>query len=83
MMDAAKRTYALPCDTLFRFEQEIPPGKRSAKMAELIEAWINQREQEALRHSVIEGCQEMWDVMADTAEEWEPLDREVDLVLGK
>jgi hypothetical protein len=82
-MELAKRTYALPAETLKRFEQHIPPGKRSAKVAELIEDWIRQREREALRQNIIEGCQEMWDVYLQTAREWEPLDREADRVLDQ
>src|SRR5437016_3959250 len=82
-METEKRTYALPSKMLQRFEQEIGPGKRSAKVAELIEAWIREREREALRQNIIEGCREMWDVYLETAEEWEPLDREVDRVLDQ
>ena len=48
-MGAEKRTYAIPTVTLKRFEQEIAPGQRSDKVAELIEAWICEREREALR----------------------------------
>ena len=77
-MEMSKRTYALPAQTLKRFEQEISPGKRSAKVAELIEDWIREREREALRQNIIEGCREMWDVYLETAQEWEPLDREAD-----
>lgn len=80
-MKLAKRTYARPTETLKRFEQEIAPGKRSAKVAELIENWIRERERQALRQNIIEGCREMWDVYRETAQEWEPLDREVDRVL--
>ena len=37
-METAKRTYALPSQTLRRFEGKIAPGKRSAKVAELMAA---------------------------------------------
>jgi hypothetical protein len=80
-LKTAKRTYALPAQVLERFEHEIAPGKRSAKVAELIESWIREREREALRQNIAEGCREMWDVYLETAKEWEPLDREVDRVL--
>lgn len=80
-METAKRTYALPARTLKRFEKEIAPGKRSAKVAELIEGWIDERERDALRQNIIEGCREMWDVYLETAQEWEPLDQEADRVL--
>ncbi len=82
-METAKRTYALPAQTLKRFEREIAPGKRSAKVAELLEAWMREREREALRQDIIEGCREMWDVYMETAKEWEPLDREVDRALDQ
>lgn len=82
-MDMEKRTYALPAQTLKRFEQQIAPGKRSAKVAELIEDWIRERERQALRQNIIEGCREMWDVYLETAQEWGPLDREADRVLDQ
>ena len=82
-MATAKRTYALPFKTLKRFENEIAPGKRSAKVAELIEGWIREREREALRLNIIDGCREMWDVYLDSAHEWEPLDKEADHALDE
>jgi metal-responsive CopG/Arc/MetJ family transcriptional regulator len=80
-MDVAKRTYVLPSDVLQRFEKVIAPGKRSAKVAEILEEWIHEREQEALRQDIIEGCKDMWEVYLKTAHDWEPLDREVDSLL--
>lgn len=77
-MNTEKRIYALPTETISRFEREIAPGKRSAKVAELIEGWIVERERETLRQEIIEGCREMWDVYLDTAREWEQIDSEVD-----
>lgn len=82
-MKTAKRTYALPSQTLERFEQAIAPGKRSAKVAELLEGWIRERERDALRQNIIEGCREMWDVYLETARDWEPLDQEADRVLDQ
>lgn len=76
-METEKRTYALPAQTLKRFEQEIAPGKRSAKVAELIETWIREREREALRQDIIEGCREMGEIYLEMAQEWEPLEEEV------
>ena len=40
-----------------------------------------EREREALRQNIIEGCREMGDVYLETARDWEPLDREVDHAL--
>jgi hypothetical protein len=76
-MKTAKRTYALPSGTLERFEQEIEPGKRSAKVAELIEDWIRGREREALRQNIIDGCREMNEVYLEVAKEWEGADDEL------
>ena len=77
-MILAKRTYALPSETVAKFEAEIAPGQRSAKIAELIEAWMKEREREVLRRDIEEGCREMWDLYLQTAREWEPLEAEVD-----
>jgi hypothetical protein len=77
LMGTAKRTYALPSQTLKRFEQEIAPGKRSAKVAELIEGWIREREREALRQNIIEGCHEMNELLLEIAREWEGADDEL------
>ncbi len=76
-MEKAKRTYALPEQTLKRFEREVAPGKRSAKVAELIEGWIREREREALRQNVIEGCREMNEIYLQVAKEWEGADDEL------
>ena len=76
-METAKRTYALPSQTLKRFEREIAPGKRSAKVAELIEGWIREREREALREDIISGCREMDELYREVAKEWQGADDEL------
>jgi hypothetical protein len=76
-MEMAKRTYALPSQTLKRFEGQIAPGKRSAKVAELIETWTREQEREALRESIIEGCREMNAINLEVAKEWEGADDEL------
>ena len=76
-MKLAKRTYVLPPETVSRFEAEIAPGQRSAKVAELIEDWIREREREALRRDIIEGCREMNAILLETAKEWEGADDEL------
>ena len=48
-MKLAKRTYALPPDTVSKFEAAVRPGQRSAKIAELIETWMQEQAREALR----------------------------------
>lgn len=73
-MKTAKRTYTLPIGTLKRFEQEIAPELRSAKVAELIEGWLHERECELLRQDIIEGCREMSEIYLEVAREWEKTD---------
>lgn len=80
-MELTKRTYTLPITILERFEREVAPGKRIAKVAALMEDWIRECDREALQQNIIEGCREMWDVYLETAKEWETLDREVGCVL--
>ncbi len=82
-MNLMKRTYALPPDMLARFERSVDPGGRSAVVAALLTEWLAEREREALRRDIEEGCREMWDVYRDTAQEWEPLDREADCTLDR
>ena len=77
-MNSEKRTYVLPAETLQRFEREVAPGKRSAKVAELIESWIAEHERQTIRQDIIAGCSDMWDVYLDTAREWAQIDCEVD-----
>jgi hypothetical protein len=76
-MALAKRTYALPHEAVAKFEAMVGPGRRSARIAEMIEAWTAEREREALRRDVIEGCKEMGAIYLDMAHEWEPLEEEV------
>jgi hypothetical protein len=80
-MKLQKRTFVLPTETLSRFEATVAPGRRSAKIAELIEAWIKAHEREALRRDIAEGCRDMWDVYTETAREWEPLEADLDRTL--
>jgi hypothetical protein len=77
-MRLLKRTYSLPPQTLAKFESEIAPGQRSAKIAELLDAWMQEREREALRRDIEEGCRAMADIYLEVAQEWEPLEAEVD-----
>jgi hypothetical protein len=82
-MRLAKRTYALPSDTIERFEEVVGPGKRSAVVAQLVAEWLAEREREALRRDIEEGCREMWEIYLETAQQWGPLDAEVDRALGR
>jgi len=72
-----KRTYALPPDTIDRFEQAVDPGHRSRVISELIREWLAQREREAVRQEIIKGCEDMAAVYQDIEHEWHPVDEEL------
>lgn len=76
-MGLIKRTYVLPPDVLEQFEREVKPGHRSTVIAELIRHWLDERRRQHLRAQVIEGCQEMADVMEEIEQEFAPLDEEI------
>ena len=80
-MKLLKRTYALPPDTLERFEQVVAPGRRSAVIAELLREWIEERQREALRREVIEGCRDMAELYLEVEREYHPLEEEVQRAL--
>ena len=77
----AKRTYVLPPEAVVRFGTAVRPGRRSANVTELMQAWLDEQEREALRQNIIEGCREVADVYLDAAQEWQPLDEEADRAL--
>jgi metal-responsive CopG/Arc/MetJ family transcriptional regulator len=72
-----KRTYALPSQTLAKFEEVVDSGRRSAVVADLIDDYLEERKREALRRDLDEGCREMWDVYLETAKDWEATDDEL------
>ncbi len=76
-MGLLKRTYAIPQETIARFEGVVQPGKRSAVVGALIEEWVETRRLEALRREVIEGCREMAAVYLAIEAEYHPLEEEV------
>ena len=69
-MGLAKRTYSLPPDLVERFEQLLAPGERSQFLAKLIGDWLAEREREALRRELIEGCKEMAGLNEEIDREW-------------
>lgn len=77
-MPLLKRTYALPADTLERFEGAVAAGERSRALAEAIDTWVEERRRRALRAAVIEGCREMAAEYAALSEEFRPLEEEAD-----
>lgn len=81
-MGLVKRTYALPPDTLDRFERLVPPGKRGPLVAQVLGDWLERRRREQLRKEVIEGCREMADVYLRVEKDFHPLDEEVDRGIG-
>ena len=76
-MQTQKRTYALPQETVTKFEQAVSSGHRSATLAHLIEAWLEKQQEAALEREIVEGCGEMTDVYLEIQREFEPLDTEV------
>ena len=76
-MRSLKRTYALPEDTIIRFEKRVGAGKRSAVLAELMENWLGQTERKKLREEIIQGCRQMADVYLEVEREYHSLEEEV------
>jgi hypothetical protein len=76
-MKSLKRTYALPSQTLAKFEHAVAPGKRSTLVASLMEEWLAEQEREALRRDIVAGCEDMWDIYLTLEKEWHPLEEEV------
>lgn len=76
-MGLAKRTYSLPPDLLERFEQLLAPGARSPFIAKLIGDWLAEREREALRRDLMEGCKEMSSLYQEIEQEWHSASEEV------
>jgi hypothetical protein len=76
-MSLAKRTYSLPPDVVRRFERTLPPGERSQFLAKLIGDWLAEREREALRRELLEGCREMAGTYEETDREWSSASDEV------
>lgn len=81
-MALEKRTYTLPPESLGPFERAVPAGQRSAVIAALMRAWLEQREQEALRNEIILGCREMAAEYRRIEKEFHPLEEEVERELS-
>jgi metal-responsive CopG/Arc/MetJ family transcriptional regulator len=82
-MRLLKRTYALPPETLARFEEAVRPGKRSAVIADLLREWLEAQRREQLRREVIEGCREMAETYLEIEREYHPLEEEVHRALDE
>jgi hypothetical protein len=81
LISLVKRTYALPSDTLEHFEREIPAGKRSSVIGQLLREWLDNQERQRLREEVIEGCRKMAAVYLEVEREYHPLEEEVQRAL--
>ncbi len=70
MATVVKRTYVIPEDIIRIFESQVPAGKRSAVVVELIREWNERRNLDALRLNVIAGCLDMADVQQELMREF-------------
>lgn len=77
-MPVIRRTYALPSETVTRFEASVAPGKRSSTLAQLLDSWLEERRRARLRRAVIEGCHEMSEIYKEIEREYHPLEEEVE-----
>lgn len=77
-MALLKRTYALPAETLEQFERAVAPGKRSPRIAAVLQEWLDRGRRAQLRREIVDGCREMADVYRQVEGEFHPLDEEVD-----
>lgn len=76
-MSVMKRTYALPEETVRQFEHVVPPGRRSALLASLLNAWIQEQRRAALAQAVVEGCHAMADTYQEMEQAFHALEEEV------
>jgi hypothetical protein len=77
MMRLKKRTYALPLETIARFEERVEAGRRSAVVAHLLRDWLAEQERLRLRQEIIKGCRDMADLYLEIEREYHPLEEEV------
>ena len=77
-MGLAKRTYALPPETIDEFESVVESGRRSTVITELIRSWLDEQRRARLRSAIVEGCREMAEVYRETEQEYHPLEEEVE-----
>lgn len=76
-MALTKRTYALPPDTIRKFEQTVDAGKRSNVIARLIADWLAEQERQSLRRGIVEGCDEMAEAYRETERAFNAVDEEL------
>jgi hypothetical protein len=76
-MRLKKRTYALPLETVARFEERVEAGRRSSVVAGLLRDWLAEQERLRLRQEIIEGCRDMANLYLEIEREYHPLEEEV------
>ncbi len=76
-MTVVKRTYAMPDETIKRFEAAVPPGRRSALVAHLLKEWVAEQQRQELARAVVEGCREMSEEYLQLEQDFHPLEEEV------
>jgi hypothetical protein len=81
-MPSAKRTFTIPNDVILDFEREVPSGKRSTVVAEIIRDWLERRRLYELRREVVEGCREMELEYDSIEKEFHPLEEELEREIG-
>jgi hypothetical protein len=77
-MNLTKRTYSLPSETITTFEAEVPSGRRSGVVAELVRDWLERRRRERLREEIVAGCRDMGSEYLVVEREYHPLEEEVE-----
>jgi len=75
-MKQLKRTYALPENTVSKFESEVQAGQRSGVIATLMDQYLEEKRKEELRRDIDEGCKAMWDEYLEIQREFHAIDQE-------
>lgn len=77
-MRLLKRTYGLTPEVVKRFECKVERGMRGKVIERLVTEWLDEERRAELRAAIVEGCQEMSDVYAETESEFHSLEEEVE-----
>ncbi|MGH9847075.1 MAG: hypothetical protein ACREEM_50920 [Blastocatellia bacterium] len=81
-MPSLKRTYTLPKDAVEQFEKVVTSGQRSAVLASLLGAWLEEQRREQLQQAIVAGCQDMAAIYLEMEEAYHPLEEEVQRALA-
>jgi metal-responsive CopG/Arc/MetJ family transcriptional regulator len=77
-MGLLKRTYSLPEEVLLPFEESVGKGDRSAFLAGLMRAWLDEQRRRKLRREVVAGCREMAAEYLDQERAYHSLEEEAE-----